>query len=118
MRISDWSSDVCSSDLHMVEARRRIDGGHFRDEDGGEGPHAVRQYGQGERADHEGDPPPPAGEADIADQQAIGGHGDHELRAGTGLRHPEINIGRGDEYALHRSEERRGGKGWGSTWRS
>src|SRR3546814_14769740 len=80
MRISDWRSDVCATDLpvekgpgdrhhhdhddgeeqpaidHMVEARRRIDGGHFRDEDGGEGPHAVRQYGQGERADHEGDP--------------------------------------------------------------
>src|SRR3546814_12782301 len=26
MRISDWSSDVCSSDLHPLEAERRIKG--------------------------------------------------------------------------------------------
>src|SRR3546814_14870346 len=27
MRISDWSSDVCSSDLHALDVRRRAPGG-------------------------------------------------------------------------------------------
>src|SRR3546814_2736769 len=27
MRISDWSSDVCSSDLHVVVARKTVDHG-------------------------------------------------------------------------------------------
>src|SRR3546814_2464011 len=33
MRISDWSSDVCSSDLHLVDPECRTDGNHQRADD-------------------------------------------------------------------------------------
>src|SRR3546814_2906043 len=33
MRISDWSSDVCSSDLHLVDPECRADGNHQRADD-------------------------------------------------------------------------------------
>src|SRR3546814_9869974 len=36
MRISDWSSDVCSSDLGGGDGRRRFDGGARRDAGGGD----------------------------------------------------------------------------------
>src|SRR3546814_1359779 len=45
MRISDWSSDVCSSDLQFVDPRRRRDIGHDAPADG-RADHAREQHRQ------------------------------------------------------------------------
>src|SRR3546814_13085459 len=93
MRISDWSSDVCSSDLRAldtIERTRRCDIGE-RD------PHVLIV---GERAlDHRLQP-------GIAEDVAIAERGQ------AGLARAEIGVAR------RRSEERRGGKGCVSTGRS
>src|SRR3546814_6520930 len=44
MRISDWSSDVCSSDLHFIGGHdTHLDRQHESDEDGPEAQHAQRK---------------------------------------------------------------------------
>src|SRR3546814_8991701 len=53
MRISDWSSDVCSSDLAGPQARDRTDGACLRlgRRHGGRGRAAVRTIAPGQRSD-------------------------------------------------------------------
>src|SRR3546814_16158906 len=98
MRISDWSSDVCSSDLEDEHA----DEDH-EDEHGAADDHADH--------DHDGDDPhvftDPARMATIAEGLAA------DLMAAV----PELDTDAGRERAA-RSEERRGGQEGVSTCRA
>src|SRR3546814_19366304 len=123
MRISDWSSDVCSSDLVPVDAAvagdlrqacRHVDEGVPVAAAGFEQqPPAARVFGQavGKHA---------AGGTGTDDDVVVGG-----LRGVAGVG-PPSKLGSGPSaYALRavarrggRSGERRGGKEWGSTVRT
>src|SRR3546814_15808320 len=112
MRISDWSSDVCSSDLHVEPVvELRIVGDQFLHL--GVGPVDVL------RVAREGGP------AEGADAAAEEGAdvGRHETREVEGLGDAFIQRHLADVVAVveggdARSEERRVGKEWGSTCRS
>src|SRR3546814_5022556 len=90
MRISDWSSDVCSSDLHG--------GGAVALDDGGQGAHQVG-----------------AAVYVVVRAQRVGGHAGHRFglaqrgQAAPALAQPGV---------FQRSEERRVGKECVSTCRS
>src|SRR3546814_21046222 len=95
MRISDWSSDVCSSDLGIVhdegiEVRQRPEDG----------------LGEARRAEREGLAGQPLHVAVLA-------HVDHRIDA-DGLAQPGVE----GEVAVRRSEERRVGKECVSKCRS
>src|SRR3546814_14360932 len=51
MRISDWSSDVCSSDLHGRRPHRRCDGGQGRARDRRAATQAIWWRGAGQVSD-------------------------------------------------------------------
>src|SRR3546814_4279036 len=96
MRISDWSSDVCSSDLRGVEGGIAADERHVAQ---AEAEHAARRDCHVARLLRLVCPPVPV----AADLQC--------LRVGVG----EVVS---QERGVRRSEERRGGKEWVSTCRS
>src|SRR3546814_14579545 len=115
MRISDWSSDVCSSDLHLAGAGGVGDGraGHAGEDD------ALEDVDLGE-------PTAEAADEGVAEAQQPVGHGAdvHQLRREDEQRHRQDDVVgvHAVEYLLgggaHRSEERSVGKAWGSTCRS
>src|SRR3546814_12434471 len=96
MRISDWSSDVCSSDLPGAG----VDAPHVID-DQGQGQLAQERYQLGEAVGVEMDHRMPAERDDFLDDGADG-----------------AAVGVGAEVADDRSEERRVGKECVSTCRS
>src|SRR3546814_1924529 len=93
MRISDWSSDVCSSDLQGMAAKLHRDPLHAV---GGELHQMFADRGR-------------AGEADLAD---------HRAREQMPADHVGVAIDELDDVAGDRSEERRVGKECVSTCRS
>src|SRR3546814_14054121 len=99
MRISDWSSDVCSSDLFEVDLRITMMVGE-----------SVRHHGDTEAAQH----------GEEAFRIADASHGMHAL-AGERRQRPRAPTGNGHRVIgqqLHRrSEERRVGKEWVSPCR-
>src|SRR3546814_11082846 len=96
MRISDWSSDVCSSDLH--EARDQdVDHAEARDQPAGD--EARRIHAEDMPLDDEGR---------VVEVMAVT---DHRDRGGCHHEHHRAP-------ADHRSEARRGGKESVSTCRS
>src|SRR3546814_11943168 len=102
MRISDWSSDVCSSDLHA----RRFPPGQMN---GG---------GEAERIGQAVPVPNVARPRDRAFTVVAG-----RVRTAEEPTHPtELASGEdhrvGDERGLGRSEERRVGNAWVRTWSS
>src|SRR3546814_9579287 len=90
MRISDWSSDVCSSDLVHPAFGRLHEG----------------------RAGHER----PAGGS--AEHRRMGPPSQREPEFPADHRVPQPGVAGVDPAGARRSEERRGGKGGGSTCRS
>src|SRR3546814_3145368 len=101
MRISDWSSDVCSSDLIAEHRLAR------------ESRHDVADDAEG-RQDHDVDLGVPEEPEQVLEQNRVAAAGRIEERSA------EIAVGEqhGDGAAEPRSEERRGGKGCVSTCRS
>src|SRR3546814_7219504 len=103
MRISDWSSDVCSSDLHLIDGTERVEQATYRlmDPPG-------RDVRRGEKAERHG--------ADDRQQRAPDGdvQRDHDLAQ---IVAPFVKVGR-EEIADERSEERSVGKACVSTCRS
>src|SRR3546814_20361583 len=95
MRISDWSSDVCSSDLQMVEA-------------------ALAQVPELDPAQID--------DLMLGTAQPAGEGGNNLARAVAVLagfdRVPGVTVNRYCSSSLQRSEERREGKEGGSTCRS
>src|SRR3546814_7887078 len=86
MRISDWSSDVCSSDLHRVEVDHRVDAGGAR----------LQRLG-------------------AADLAAVDGHGGivrHVLRLERTDRHPAP----GEQRSEDRSVGKECVSTWRSRW--
>src|SRR3546814_15210938 len=109
MRISDWSSDVCSSDLaHQDRRGEEIFDPMFADERDDE----HRDRG-GRRRDHPG---PPAGEGNDDRDRERGIEADAGVDAGD--QRKADRLGDPSERAADatRSEERRGGKECGRTW--
>src|SRR3546814_18019958 len=96
MRISDWSSDVCSADLGQVGHRLHIVLGQFAEYDAAVEIEHVCGTEDDPGGAHEGDPARGFIDAREAEEFA-------DATAGPGQA---------------RSEERRVGKGWVSTWRS
>src|SRR3546814_12759319 len=98
MRISDWSSDVCSSDLFVAVADHRATGnrGNGRKRIGGIAGNAVQQHGTVRKA-RAIDPR----RVDLVTMFDVGDHGAHEA-----------------DIVDLRSEERRVGKECVSTCRS
>src|SRR3546814_11147039 len=97
MRISDWSSDVCSSDLSLY--RNDVD---FADVAVGANQAAVAGAIQSRGIDD------PLFEA-VVNQNAAGARAAYADLSGEIIARTISG--------LHRSEERRVGKGWGSTCR-
>src|SRR3546814_19869067 len=95
MRSSDWSSDVCSSDLDQLALRHRLERLERRDEVGQ--PHLLARIGE--------DVDQRIIEFDLAVRDAAD---EMDLRRG----------GRCRRLRLERSEERRGGYEWVSQGRS
>src|SRR3546814_11633793 len=120
MRISDWSSDVCSSDLHgygcsLAEGRRRRE--LFEAPSGSSTPHYGAERGSRKRQHvwryrkHE------LQDQVEAPRQAWESH--ITLNSGLGLTNAASLIPRGRHAPENnRSEERRGGKEGVSTFRS
>src|SRR3546814_17755138 len=104
MRISDWSSDVCSSDLQAGPARSR---------------QAPRRPDDAERGEAEQQQGADGTNHEVERQPAVGGGEDGERRQqaakqGEGRQGGGGDLGRG----RRRSEERRVGKECVSTCRS
>src|SRR3546814_18713663 len=107
MRISDWSSDVCSSDLERDDDEHRQEGaavgvdrldhhgGHARGEHAADADHAV-----GERGTRQG----AVAEAAHGEAEQGEGSGDHCERSGP------VSV---PVPSAIRSEEARGGNEWG-----
>src|SRR3546814_20210244 len=123
MRISDWSSDVCSSDLHEIDvldiAAVGLDAGTFRQLDH---LHAVMLRRRGLLADigHAGETGlVPDRHAIAIAHQMLRQFALAEVAAVGGERNELVGPGAGAEPACRlRSEERRVGKGWVRTCRS
>src|SRR3546814_14214154 len=101
MRISDWSSDVCSSDLCLVRRRTRLPG---ETAFGNTGTRRERQYARShpDRLDQR------------AWQREFAHAGEHSLRAAR----QRLRLQDGLFQEIPRSEERREGKECVSTCRS
>src|SRR3546814_13815448 len=117
MRISDWSSDVCSSDLGerdaawALECVQRLDhGGQLHAVVGGVGRAARQILLAGARADHRA----PAAGAGIALARAVGG----DLDMGEFLHANACGCAAYQSSRCTRSEERRVGKECVSPCRS
>src|SRR3546814_4857225 len=95
MRISDWSSDVCSSDLEEPV------------------PQSVAQDDDDDRLIDDGGPGAPIGPQQRLDLAALQERGAEHQLGHREEGHPAV-----EGEAVDRSEERRGGKAWGSTCRS
>src|SRR3546814_14396283 len=113
MRISDWSSDVCSSDLEarlqaaldLTRRERRAQGIEPLHRGVGQGPHLRRRLGEGE-----GDEGSDGGDLQgwRAEARPPGGEGCQPIMQRAGG-----NSGRKAERRRQRWEEGRGGKGCG-----
>src|SRR3546814_11546120 len=115
MRISDWSSDVCSSDLHFTEGRVGRDIGRVGfGIDLGHRPRERADLHLHQRADDRGDR---FGHPVLRDRIVERRDGIVHLAGGRGPRRRERRQGRGGEGEVGpgptlRADERRGGKEW------
>src|SRR3546814_19453470 len=109
MRISDWSSDVCSSDLKVAECG----GGEKQADEEDRGNHhgPVEIIGAAKKH-HRADKARKIKECAQPRRSAPGGP------AKKGKRHQQWRYGNGREVEQGRSEERSVGKEGDSTWRS
>src|SRR3546814_9072349 len=101
MRISDWSSDVCSSDLQddqpeedpaiddMVDPARPFDAPYIRGDHRAPGTQRIGEDRRGEGEGDEEDAPPPALETERRREHPIGEHRDQEADPSAFLRHLE-----------------------------
>src|SRR3546814_15665829 len=132
MRISDWSSDVCSSDLQVAQAGEGAGGdvrrqGSGEDEGGGEAAHEIAEcrragdvaakatVGLGQRALDDGDAlPDPLARGDAGNARAVEADDVHfdELSEGSVPLGPAAAFGTRRDNATHpldKPEERRAG---------
>src|SRR3546814_17462805 len=127
MRISDWSSDVCSSDLDVGDPHTSEESAPARDRqrdlDGGAVRVAQEREAEAVRVEHGvalALPPVVAdGLPEVAGAVEQPDAGERHAQVGRALEMVSGEDAETPGVLRHRrSEKRRGGKGWGRPWRS